>query len=53
MAIASDEVLWICVSDAMLSGHPMAHVSARHAPAPHSTTKSVFPISERLPDVVF
>jgi hypothetical protein len=53
MAIASDEVLWMCVSDAMLSGHPMAHVSARHVLAPHSTTKSVFHLSERLPDLVF
>ena len=28
-AIASDEALWICVSDVLLSGHPMAHVAAR------------------------
>jgi hypothetical protein len=28
-AIAGDESLWICVSDALLSGHPMAHVAAR------------------------
>jgi hypothetical protein len=28
-AIAGDERLWICVSDALLSGHPMAHVAAR------------------------